>query len=65
MIAQPSLTQPEWALILELLERERYELPAEIHHTRTTDVREELRRRMETVDSLLARLRRATSGAAA
>lgn len=54
---QPVLSEAEWALVVELLERERGELPAEIHHTRTSAVREELRRRLQMVESLLRRLR--------
>jgi hypothetical protein len=57
MTAQPSLTKPEWELVMELLERERYELPAEIHHTRTSQMRDELKQRLELVNALLRRLR--------
>jgi hypothetical protein len=57
--SQPVLTDAEWELVLQLLEHERNELPSEIHHTRTFVLREELRRRLEMVDSLIARLRRA------
>lgn len=53
---QPRLSQDEWRLVCELLERERRDLPAEIHHTRTTGVREELRRRLELIEGLLQRL---------
>lgn len=48
----------ELALLIELLERERQDLPAEIHHTSTSSVRDGLHRRLETVDRLLERLRR-------
>lgn len=54
---QPVLSRDEWALVVELLERERGELPAEIRHTRTTTVREELRQRLQLVEALLERLR--------
>lgn len=47
----------ELALLIELLERERRDLPAEIHHTSTSSVRDRLHRRLETVDRLLERLR--------
>jgi hypothetical protein len=57
MTTQPSLTQPEWELVMELLERERYELPAEIHHTRTSQMRDELKQRLDLVNGLLRRLR--------
>ncbi len=59
MTEQPSLTQPEWELVLELLERERYELPAEIHHTRTSQMRDELKHRLELASGLLQKLRAA------
>ena len=55
---EPALSDGEWALVVELLERERGELPAELHHTRTTTMREQLRLRLDMVDSLLRRLRR-------
>jgi hypothetical protein len=58
---QISLTEQERNLLIELLERERQDLPAEIHHTRTTGVREDLRARVAAVDRLLSSLR-AVSG---
>ena len=54
---QPELDTEELGLLVELLERELRELPAEIHHTRTAAFRERLRRRVGVVDRLLARLR--------
>jgi hypothetical protein len=57
MIDPPELSMEEWALLLQLLERERGDLPVEIRHTRTRSVRDELRRREEMVDDLLQRLR--------
>jgi hypothetical protein len=54
---QPKLSEAEWALVRELLERELHELPAEIHHTRVTSYREELKRRAEMVKNLQERLR--------
>jgi hypothetical protein len=57
MIDPPILSEAEWALIVELLEREYHDLPAEIHHTRTNQVRDDLRTRKETVHHLLERLR--------
>jgi hypothetical protein len=53
---QPKLSEAEWALVRELLEREHHDLPAELHHTRVTSYREELKRRAEMVKSLLERL---------
>lgn len=54
---QISLTGDEKSLIVELLERERRELPAEIHHTRTPAVRDELHNRVRRIEQLLAKLR--------
>lgn len=59
MIDQPTLTEAEWALVIELLEREMEELPVEIHHTRSSQMRNELSQRREMVRELLARLRAA------
>ncbi len=53
---QVQLTDAEWALIIELLQRERSELPPEIHHTRTVSVREDLHRRLDLVEELLKKL---------
>ena len=52
MSEQPSLTQDELALMIELPERERRGLPAEIHHTRTPALRDELHQRLELVGAL-------------
>ena len=57
MTDQPVLNETEWQLVLELLERERSELPAEIRHTRTSSVRDDLHRRADMVKGLLGRLR--------
>jgi hypothetical protein len=58
MLDQPDLTEAEWALICELLERERNELPTEIHHTRTRSLRQELQQRRAMVDELIAKVPR-------
>jgi hypothetical protein len=55
---QPKLSEAEWDLVVELLERERAELPVEIRHTRTSSVRDELHRREDMVRDLLGRLRK-------
>jgi hypothetical protein len=55
---QPKLSEAEWDLVVELLERERAELPVEIRHTRTASVRDELHRREDMVSDLLTRLRK-------
>ncbi len=54
---QPRLSAAEWELIVELLERERAELPVEIHHTRSSEYRDELHRRAKMVQDLLDQLR--------
>jgi hypothetical protein len=60
MYDEPRLSDAEWALIVELLERERSELPVEIHHTRSASVRTELHERADMVRVLLTRLRTPT-----
>jgi hypothetical protein len=57
MYDEPRLSNEEWDLIVELLECERNELPVEIHHTRSSSVREDLQQRAEMVRRLLDRLR--------
>ncbi|MCE5267971.1 MAG: hypothetical protein LLG00_08805 [Planctomycetaceae bacterium] len=57
MYDEPRLSDQERALVIELLERERAELPVEIHHTVNSRVREELHQRERTVRELLDRLR--------
>jgi hypothetical protein len=61
MYDQPRLSETEWALVIELLQREREELPVEIHHCRVASYREELRRRQEMVHGLLERLHEAAA----
>jgi hypothetical protein len=56
MDEQPQLADEEWGLVIELLQWELHDLPAEIHHSRVSSVREELRHREEVVRRLLARL---------
>ena len=54
---EPKLTGEEWELLIELLENERSNLPPEIHHTRTAEVRERLHARLDLINHLLERLR--------
>jgi len=54
---RPNLTEAEWMLVVELLQREQNELPTEIHHTRSSSLRDELRARRKMVDGLLQRLK--------
>lgn len=53
---QPVLSNTEWGLVVELLERERANLPIEIHHTATRNFRDQLKKRLESVEALLSRL---------
>ncbi len=57
MCDEPRLSDEEWELITELLEREQSELPVEIRHTRNLDVRAGLQHRAALVRHLLERLR--------
>jgi hypothetical protein len=54
-LRQPVLTEAEWSLILELLARERRDLPIEIHHTSTRKYKEQLRERLLMIEELLGR----------
>ena len=56
MNEQPKLSEAEWALMIELLQREHHDLPTEIHHCRVFSYRDELEDRHEMVRSLLERL---------
>jgi hypothetical protein len=53
----PALSETEYQLIVELLEREQAQLPHEIHHTDIHAAKDFLRNRLELVDALLIRLR--------
>ena len=55
-LEQPVLTEAEWNLILQLLARERRDLPIEIHHTSTRKYRDELRERLRMIEQMLERL---------
>ena len=58
---RPPLADDQWDLIIELVERERKELHAEIHQTDSHDYRAKLTQRLDLVDSLLKVLRPATA----
>jgi hypothetical protein len=58
---RPNLSAQEWALVIEMLEREQDELPVEIHHCRVASFREHLHERLQLVDGLLDRLRTAAA----
>jgi hypothetical protein len=51
------LEREEWDLVVQLLERECRDLPLEIHHTATKELRQLLRDRLKGVEALLERLR--------
>lgn len=53
---QPFLTASEWRLIEHLLQAERDQLPAEIHHTDSRDYRAQLQKRVEMINQILARI---------
>jgi hypothetical protein len=56
MNEQPKLSEAEWALVIQLLQAEHHDLPAEIHHCRVVSYREELQHRHEMAKNLLERL---------
>ena len=56
MNKQPKLSEAEWELVIDLLQEEHDELPAEIHHCDVTSYREELQHRHAMVKNLLERL---------
>jgi len=51
-----TLTDEERDLLLELLERERHDLPAEIRHTDSPEYHDQLRLKLERVERLLLRI---------
>ncbi len=57
MSEQPKLSDAEWALLIDLLQQERDQLPVEIHHTRSAVFRDELHQRRRMVEGLLERIR--------
>jgi hypothetical protein len=57
MYDEPRLSEAEWHLIIELLEREQGELPVEIHHSRNEQMTAQLHQRASMVRGLLNRLR--------
>jgi len=58
MTTRPVLSDAEWDLVKELLERERADLKVEIHHTSDSSFRDGLKKRLELVRELLDRLER-------
>lgn len=56
IMTQPTLTEAQWSLIRELLERERQELPGEIHHTDSREYAHLLDERRTLIEDLIHRL---------
>lgn len=61
----PTLTDQEWTIVVDLLERERRDLPAEVHHTDNRAYRHGLQERLDVVTSLIERLEAAMATAPA
>jgi hypothetical protein len=57
VVLTPKLTGAECELLIEMLEAECRRLPAEIHHTHSGEFKEHLRRRLDTAEGLLERLK--------
>jgi len=47
----------EWEIVLEVLERERGELHAEVRHTDSRQYRHKLQERLEALEGMVARLK--------
>jgi hypothetical protein len=62
---KPMLTDQEWDLAVDLLERRRNELAVEIRHTSTREMRERLRAQLDLVSGLLAKVQAARAPAGA
>lgn len=64
MFKPPHMSEAEWALIVELLSRERADLPRQIEEIiedeRTMTPRADVHERLHMLDSLLGRLRTAS-----
>ena len=60
---QLKLSDAEWAMIVDLLQREQRDLPVEIHHSRASTTKQDLHVRLEMIRGLLERLQ-ATAPAA-
>lgn len=56
MADQPVLTQDEWRVVAELVRQELDELPSEIHHTDSYELKQSLQKRQRLLEALLAKL---------
>lgn len=54
---QPVLNDREWALIMQLLEVERQELPVELRHTDSRSYADALDERRALIETVIQRLR--------
>lgn len=57
LTTQPMLSEREWELIMQLLESEHNDLPAERHHTDSYRYADALDERKMMIDDLIQRLR--------
>ena len=55
MLQELSWSDRDWDLVVELLEREKNNLPSEIRHTSTSEYRETLRERRNQITRMLRR----------
>ena len=51
------LSEAQWTIVLDLLNREHKQLLIEIRHTDTHDFREQLQERLSLVEATIARIR--------
>jgi hypothetical protein len=56
-----NLSDSEWQVVEELLRQEQNELPAEIHHTDSPSLGDELQKRQALVAAILDRMTKARS----
>lgn len=56
MADQPVLTPEEWRLLVELLQQELDELPTEIHHTDSFELRQSLQERRKKLETLIGKI---------
>ena len=57
LTTQPTLSEREWSLVMQLLETERHELPVELRHTDSQSYSEALEDRRSMVENLAKKLR--------
>jgi hypothetical protein len=57
----PQLSRQEWSIVVDLLEGERHNLPAVIHHASGGEAKSGLRERLRTVEQILGKVRPAAT----